>query len=106
MGERQTQEIHRAMSQALAAGGFATMEQAAWEVSLSVALSKVSGYERECGAFRGKYGEPLATFKARGEAATGHEDFAVEEELADWEFAEAALTEWQHRAEILRNAAP
>lgn len=106
MGETRGPELRDAIRQSLAAGGFASMEQAAWEVSLNVALSKVSSYERECGEFRRKYGEPLASFKARVEAVIGGEDFATEDDLADWEFAEVALAEWQQRTAILRHAAP
>lgn len=35
-------EVREAMAEALAAGGFPSVEVAAWEVSLTVALSKVS----------------------------------------------------------------
>ena len=35
-------EVREAMAEALAAGGFSSVEVAAWEVSLTVALSKVS----------------------------------------------------------------
>jgi hypothetical protein len=106
MGETRAHELQEAMKQALAAGGVAPVENAAWKVSLTVAPSKISGYERECAAFRRKYGAPLLSFKASIEVETGRENFVVEEHRADWEFAEAALAEWQHRVEILRNAAP
>ena len=106
MGECSQPEVQQAIAQALAAGGFANAEQAAWEVSLTVALSKVSEYERECGAFRSKYGESLADLKGRVEPERGRENFVVEDDLADWEFAEAALIEWKHRTEVLRRATP
>ena len=41
-------DVCETMTQVLSAGGFATPEAAAWEVSLTVALAKVSYYEREC----------------------------------------------------------
>ena len=63
-------------------------------------------HEREWGAFRRKCGEPLIELRARAEGERGREDFAVEDDLADWEFAEAALAEWRDRAEVLRRAAP
>ena len=43
----------------------ASVAAAAWEVSLTVALSKVSSYERECASFRHKYGQSLETLRAR-----------------------------------------
>ena len=39
-------EIRETMVQVLSAGGFTTPDVAAWEVSLTVALAKVSHYER------------------------------------------------------------
>jgi hypothetical protein len=99
-------EVREAMAEALAAGGFPTIEAAAWEVSLTVALSKVSSYERECAHFQRKYGKPLEAFRKSVEGVSGREDFAVEDDLADWEFAERALQLWHKRVEILRHAAP
>jgi hypothetical protein len=45
-------EVRAVMAEALAAGGFPSIEAAVWEVSLTVALAKVSSYERECAHFR------------------------------------------------------
>ncbi|MGH8058743.1 MAG: hypothetical protein ACREOH_16140 [Candidatus Entotheonellia bacterium] len=98
-------EVRAAIAEALAAGGFPSIEAAAWEVSLTVALSKVSYYERECEQFRRKYGKPLEAFRTSVEELRDSEDFAVEDDLADWEFADRALQLWQKRVEILRHAA-
>ena len=98
-------EVREVMAETLAAGGFPSVEAAAWEVSLTVALSKVSGYERECERFRHKYGRSLEVFRQQLEEMRGSEDFAMEDNLADWEFAERALQLWQKRVEILRRAA-
>jgi hypothetical protein len=98
-------EARETMAQALAAGGFASTEQAAWEVSLIVALAKVSAYERECEQFRHRYGGTLESLQSRVAGVPGEEDFSLEDDLADWEFAEAALGLWKHRVEILRDAA-
>lgn len=98
-------DVRETMVQVLSAGGFATPEAAAWEVSLTVALAKVSQYERECLGFRHKYGESLESFQKRVEGMTGAEDFTMEDDLADWEFAERALELWQKRGEVLRRAA-
>lgn len=98
-------EVREAMAEALAAGGFASVEAAAWEVSLTVALAKVSGYERECEQLRRKYGMSLEAFQRQVDAMSEHEDFAMEDDLADWQFAERALQLWQKRVETLRHAA-
>lgn len=97
-------EVRDAMTEALAAGGFPSLEAAAWQVSLMVALSKVSAYERECEAFRRKYDQPLEDFRRDVETMSNREDFRMDDDLADWEFAEQALEHWQKRVEILRHA--
>jgi hypothetical protein len=48
-------EVCNVMAETLAAGGFSSLEAAAWEMPLTVALSKVRAYERECAHFRPKY---------------------------------------------------
>jgi hypothetical protein len=98
-------DVRETMAQVLVAGGFATPEEAVWETSLTVALAKVSHYERECLGFRHKYGESLASFRERIESVVGTEDFTMDDDLADWEFAEQALELWQRRVEVLRRAA-
>lgn len=105
MKTKLSKDVREAMTQALSASGFTTPEAAAWEVSLTVALAKVSQYERECLGFRRKYGASLESLQKRIEGITGDEDFVVEEDLADWEFAEQALELWQRRVEVLRRAA-
>ena len=98
-------DVRETIAQVLSAGGFATPEDAVWEVSLTVALAKISHYERECLGFRHKYGEPLESFRGRVESMVGTEDFTMDDDLADWEFAEQALALWQKRVEVLRRAA-
>ena len=44
-------------------------------------------------------------FRFKIEGVTDREDFSLEDDLADWEFAEAALKLWKQRVEILRHAA-
>lgn len=97
-------EVRETMTHVLSAGGFTTPEEAAWEMSLTVALAKMSQYERECARFQHKYNESLPSFKARVENMIGQEDFAWEDDLADWEFAEQALALWKGRGEVLRRA--
>ncbi len=104
MGTPFSPEVREAIAEALAAGGFPSIEAAAWEVSLTVALAKVSQYERECEPFHRKYGKSLEVFRNNLEAMRGSEDFGMEDDLADWEFAERALQLWQKRVEILRHA--
>lgn len=94
------QVIHRTLAEV----GFRSERDAARELSLMVALSKVSRYERECAKFRTKYGQSFEDFQRRVNDALGVENFEEENDLMDWEFAENALALWQERVEVLRNA--
>ncbi len=99
-----TEEIQRAITETLTDGGFSSQSDAALELSLTIALARVSRYERESQHFRHKYGEPFEVMRSQLAHATGTEDFKVEDDLADWEFAERSLALWQKRVEILRHA--
>ena len=97
-------KVRETMTQVLSAGGFTTPEEAAWEMSLTIALAKISRYERECARFQHKYNEPLQSLKERVENMIGQEDFVLEDDLADWEFADQALALWKGRVQVLRRA--
>lgn len=99
-----SEEIQKTMSQVLSVSGFATPEAAAWEVSLTVALAKISRYERECATFQQKYHCSLQALRARSEGMIGEEDSALDDDLMDWEFVALALAKWQKQAEVLRRA--
>lgn len=98
-------DVRETITQVLSSSGFTNPEAAALEVSLTVALAKVSQYERECFGFRRKYSESLESFRERVQDVIGAEDFNIEDDLVDWEFAERALALWQQRVEVLRRAA-
>ncbi len=67
------------------------------EYATLLALSKISRYEVECSLFEAKYREPLAQFQRHVQSLQDQEDFAVEDDLMDWEFADRALRWWQER---------
>ncbi|MCF7669157.1 MAG: hypothetical protein K9N48_05210 [Verrucomicrobia bacterium] len=69
-----------------------------------ICLSKISRYKAECGCFRSKYGESLESLRNRIHKTDREEDFPIEEDIMDWEYADAALKWWQSRIEELRNA--
>jgi hypothetical protein len=54
-----TEEMQRVMTETLTAAGFASPSDAALALSLTVALAKVSRYEREAQHFHHKYGDML-----------------------------------------------
>lgn len=104
MEDALSQETREAMTAALAAGGFSSLEAAACEVSLTIALAKLSTYQRECEQFGRKYGVSLEAFRKALEDMKQAEDFTREDDLADWEFADHACQLWQKRVDILRHA--
>ncbi|HHY39196.1 MAG TPA: hypothetical protein GX507_09760 [Clostridia bacterium] len=97
-------DLNQVITRTLAEGGFASEKEATREISLMVALSKISKYERECAKFRKKYGQSFQEFQRKVNGTVGAEVFAEEDDLMDWEFAENALASWQKRLEVLRNA--
>jgi len=67
-------------------------------------LAKLSSYEAECSLFEKKYGESLESFKERLSRKRQEEDFAQEDALMDWEYADAALKWWRSQLEDLQRA--
>ena len=59
-----TEEMQRVMNDTLMAAGFASPSDAALALSLTIALAKVSRYEREAQHFRYKYGDTLEVTSA------------------------------------------
>jgi len=67
-------------------------------------LSKLSRYEAECTLFREKYRESMESFRQRLEGKVNQEEFAEEDDLLDWEYAETARKWWREQLEELRHA--
>ncbi len=74
------------------------------EHSVLLGLSKVSRYEAQCRRLERKYGQPLEAFRAHQNAKIGEETFVEEEDLSDWEYADAALKWWRSTLEEMRRA--
>jgi len=72
---------------------------------LLTGLAKLSRYEAECAIFTQKHGSSLVEFKDRVIQKPYQEIFTEEDDLMDWEFADAALKWWQAQIEELRSAA-
>ncbi len=64
-----------------------------------MALSIIEEYRAECDYFSQKYGATRKEFEDSLRAKKGSEDFEKEEDLDDWEFAEAALRWWSEKAD-------
>ena len=67
-------------------------------------LAKLSQYEAQCMFFEKKYTESFESFQARMQEE-GKEDFKKEDDLMDWEYANAALRWWKSQIEDLKSAA-
>lgn len=69
-----------------------------------LALAKISRYEAECALFEAKYAESFSAFQQRIQAMKNEEDFAADDDLMDWEFAQRALLGWQEKLDAIRHA--
>lgn len=81
-----------------------TEAEALRDHAVLLCLSKVSRHEAECGHFKGKHGESIEVFRRRVDNMKEQEDFELEDDLMDWEYADRALKWWQSRAEELQGA--
>jgi hypothetical protein len=73
------------------------------EYLILTGLTKLSRYEAECSRLKKKYGQPLESFRDMLNQKRNEEDFEQEDDLMDWEFANAALNWWQSRISELRH---
>ena len=96
--------LSKTIAKVLAEGGFESQEQAMRDLSLTIALTKVSRYERENETFKRKYNQSFIEFSQNVGENVEKEEFEEEDDLNDWEFAWRSLNLWQERAEMLRNA--
>nr|VFK57942.1 MAG: hypothetical protein BECKTUN1418F_GA0071002_11306 [Candidatus Kentron sp. TUN]VFK59390.1 MAG: hypothetical protein BECKTUN1418D_GA0071000_11015 [Candidatus Kentron sp. TUN]VFK66896.1 MAG: hypothetical protein BECKTUN1418E_GA0071001_11266 [Candidatus Kentron sp. TUN] len=65
------------------------------------AFSKLSRYQAECRLFEKKYGASFDSVK-QDKRGQGAEDFMLEDDLLDWEYARAARQWWQEITGISR----
>ena len=69
-----------------------------------LAMAKVEQYRAESESFEKKYGMKIEKFRQSLHRTKGNEDFAKEEALEDWEFAEAARKWWEEKVQELKGA--
>lgn len=60
-------------------------------------LSKIDQYGAECECYEKKYNSKYSDFEKKVHSVKNHEDFSVEEDLEDWEFAEKSLNYWKSK---------
>ncbi len=68
--------------------------------AIMLLLSKESKYQAEYDSFKNKYNSEFEAFKQKIEAS-GKEDFEVEDDLMDWEFAHNALKNIKKQKRLL-----
>ena len=71
---------------------------------IMMGLAKLSRHEAQCVLFEKKYNESLDSFQARMQEE-GKENFEEEDDLMDWEYADAALQWWKAQIEEIKSAA-
>jgi hypothetical protein len=67
-------------------------------------LAKLSRYEAQCVSFENKYKETLESFRKHMQQE-GKEDFSMEDDLMDWEYADAAFQWWKAQLKDIKRAA-
>lgn len=75
------------------------------EAVLLFVLSKIDQYKGEKDYFENKYKNNFEDVEKETHSVKGKEDFQVEEDLEDWEFAVKSLEYWEKEYNILRTNA-
>ncbi|PIU64350.1 MAG: hypothetical protein COS84_08505 [Armatimonadetes bacterium CG07_land_8_20_14_0_80_40_9] len=84
--------------------GYESKDQVVDSFTIMIVLSKIDKYKSECAKYEKKYDCSLDALKSRIEKMEGEEEFEIEDDLMDWEFAENAKKLWQKRLEVLNSA--
>ena len=66
-------------------------------------LAKIDQYQGEIDFFKNKYKQDFEEVETKAHSRKGHEDFGVEEDLEDWEFACKSLEWWTKKYIELKN---
>ncbi len=80
--------------------GINDMEALLENEAIMLLLAKESKYRAEYSRFKAKYHSEFEPFRKKIEAS-GKEDFAIEDDLMDWEFAANALETIQQKKKAL-----
>ena len=84
---------------------YTSTEEAALDMLLLSARSRCAEYSQEVQQFEAKYHMDFATFQRLVETRVNEEDFAQEEDLMAWKFAQDAVDYWRQKTEELKRAA-
>ena len=75
------------------------------DAALLFILAKVDQYKGETESFENKYKRSFLALEQETHSVKGQEDFQVEEDLEDWEFAVKSLEYWENQYHKLRTNA-
>ena len=84
---------------------YTSAEEAALDMLLLSARSRYAEFTQEVKQFEEKYQMDFATFQHIIEARMHEEDFAQEEDLMAWKFAQDTAEYWRQKTEELKRAA-
>jgi len=82
--------------------GFKNIEEAALQQAELVILSKISKYKAEYSFFKNKYNSEFNLFNAELQGKSNEENFEVENDLLDWQFAARSLEKYQEQYKALQ----
>ena len=88
----------QAFEEVLYSEGYDSTKAVVRDWALLVSLSRVEQYRAECDFFQKKYGMSMEEFEFRLHQEKGYEDFAKEDDMADWQFSLQALKWWAEKA--------
>ncbi|MCP5048393.1 MAG: hypothetical protein GY940_14585 [bacterium] len=80
--------------------GISDMESVLENEAIMLLLAKESKYQAEYNQFKAKYNSEFEQFREKVEAS-GKEDFKIDDDLMDWEFAANALKTIQQKRKAL-----
>ena len=84
---------------------YTSAEEAALDILLLSARSRYAEFAQEVNQFQEKYQMDFTTFQHMIETHMNEEDFAQEEDLMAWKFAQDAAEYWRQKTEELKRAA-
>ena len=84
---------------------YTSAEEAALDMLLLSARSRYAEFTQEVKQFQEKYQMDFAAFQRLVETRMHEEDFAQEEDLMAWKFAQDAAAYWRQKTEELKRAA-
>ncbi len=84
--------------------GYESEDSALRDIALFQSLFKLDQYKAECEFYKKKYGKSYLALKKEVRRKKGMEDFQLENDLEDWQFAVNAIKWWSGKIRELKSA--